>query len=405
MDSFQLFNKLRTSGKLSKIQVVPANFQNDDVISKYDFETIVNEVHIVFHVLASVHFKESLQSSAETNIKFTGKVLEIAKKVKSLKTFVYVSTVFSNSNKSNVNEEIYDSQLSYQDVISIAGSTGKLEGDKSFALSFQHDFPNVYCLTKHFAEKLVHDQAAELPVAIFRLPIVCPAYKSLPGWTDNINNCTGFFVAASKGLIHAWLGDKNNPWNTAPVDYCVNALTAAAWGASEKYKNEVSPTVPIYNYIFKKNNIPFGMALDYCEEYSQTPFENSIYYNSCIKTKSLFWFSVIFFLTTTIPAALADLLRILTIKKPKYLRLSGQIRTFMIAVSPFSLRKFTFGNHNLKNLLETLKNSENFRNELDFDYENIDWVEFSKNVQPGIKQYFFNEDMNRCGELVKSYKR
>jgi hypothetical protein len=369
-------------------------------MSETDEIRITNEVSIVFHLLASVHFKEPLKSAVETNMVITQKIIGLVKKLKSLKSFVHVSTVYVNSFQEKSDEITYKRSLGYKDVMAIASRSE----DSSL---FNHDFPNTYCLTKHYAEKLVEDEASGLPVVIFRLPIVAPSYKALPGWTDNLNNCSGLVVGMSKGFFHVLLGREDYPSNLVTVDFCVNAISVAAWDVSMKYSANLREnfSIPIINFISNDNNPSLGHFMDFIEQFSETPFENSIYYCSCIRTSSRFRFEILFFLLSTLPAFLADAFRLVAKKNRRYTRISERSKTFLETCAPFLLQKFDFENDNAKALIRAYQNSESYSDELNFDFDEIDWREVHRNWKAGLKQYYFNEDMSRCAELAKSYQR
>jgi alcohol-forming fatty acyl-CoA reductase len=369
-------------------------------MNEKDETRIINEVNVVFHLLASINLKEPLKDAVEVNMIFTQKIIRIVKKLKNLKSFVHISTIFVNSFQEESNEVTYKRSLGYKDLIEIASRAE----DSS---QFNHDFPNSYCLTKHYAEKLVEDEASCLPVVIFRLPTVSPSYKTLPGWTDNINNCSGLVVGMSKGFIHVWIGQESYPANSATVDFCVNAIAVAAWDVSLKYRGShpESFSIPIINFISNDNNPSMAQHMDYVEEFSETPFENSIYYCSCIRTSSRFCFVILFFLLSTLPAFLADVYRLLSNKKRRYLRISKNLKTFLDCLEPIFMQKFDFENDNAKALIRSFKDSKSYRDELNFDFDEIDWREVHRNWKAGLKQYFFNEDMSRCPELAKSYQR
>jgi alcohol-forming fatty acyl-CoA reductase len=402
---FQLFDRVRQSGKLTKVQVIPANFKAADIISSSDETMIIDIVNIVFHCAASVTFKQTLQNAVEVNIILTQKIVQLVKQLKNCKAFVHVSTLFSNSFKQECNEVIYDLPLTYKDVIAIAEISDKVEGDKSTSVVFQHNFPNVYCLTKHYGEKLVCDQACQLPIAIFRPPIIGPSYKNLPGWTDNCLALSGFFVTLLKGYTHTYIGRENNPSNNAPVDYCVNALIAAAWDVSEKFAFKENFSIPIYNYMFKENNLSIKKQMEYIKESFHAPLEGSVYYYSYVQTSSIPIFHVLFFLFTTLPAAFADIAAISLGKKTKFLKLSKTLKLMILVCAPFMSNKFQIGNENVKNLLKKAKENGCLRDDFNFDFECIDWRVYYQNFQSGIKQYYFKEDMSKCKELARSYQR
>lgn len=188
---------------------------------------------IVFNIMASVKFNEPLKNAIETNILGTKKVLALSLAMKKLKSFVHVSTLYSNCNRHDIDEKIYDHGLNYHQLIHlgrVSGNIENVEGEEIF-----QKLPNTYTLTKHFAEKLVYHQAYFIPSGIFRPPIVISNYKDFPGYTDNLNGPSGITAWTVKGYIHCIYGDRNKRSNLVPVDYCINALIAAAWDVSEKF--------------------------------------------------------------------------------------------------------------------------------------------------------------------------
>jgi alcohol-forming fatty acyl-CoA reductase len=391
--------------------LIPTDFQANEIISREHLNTIVNEVNIVFHVLATVKFTEPLHNAVEINVLITEKVVKVVNQIKNLKSFVHVSTLFSNCNRPVSDEKIYDHAINYRELIDIGENSRIAETENLSEIEFSHDFPNTYSLTKHFAEKLVVDQANRLPTGIYRPPIVSSSYKTMPGWTDNINNFSGVLVAFAKGFSHVWYGDENNKSNIAPIDYVTNAMIAAAWDISEKFKQSqkscVSFSIPIYNYMFEENNITFGNIFDTAIVGNKTPLEDAIYYYTHVRTSSKYLFLLINFFTLTVPALLLEVISKLSGKKSNYIKISNKVQEYFLMLSYFTLTKFKFGNENVMKLMAKIENMENIEENLKFDMRRIDWIEFFINHQSGLKRYFFKDDMSekRIKELVKSNER
>ena len=182
----------------------------------------------------SLIFNEHLHDAVQINILGTKKVTELVHGIKNLKSFVHVSTLFSNCNRFEVDEKIYQTDLSYQQLIQIAQVfKDKKETDDLEGLVFQK-LPNTYTLTKHFAEKLVNDQAFFKPTGIFRPPIVISNYKDIPDYTDNLNGPSGIVAWSVRGFIHCIYGNSQMRSNLVPVDYCINALITTAWDVHKK---------------------------------------------------------------------------------------------------------------------------------------------------------------------------
>ena len=255
------------------------------------------------------------------------------------------------------------------------------------------------------------DQADKIPTGIFRPPIVTSSYKSTKGWTDNINGFSGVIVSLAKGYSHCWLGKEENPSNIAPVDYCVNAMIAAAWDISDKFKKSQEKrekfSIPIYNFISEENNITYGQVLDLIPEGFSTPFEGSVYYYACFRTSSKILFSSLHFFLATIPASILDTVASIQGKKRKFSRVSKKIEEFFLVLSHFTLTRFKFGNENVQNLLAKTQGMKGYREELNFDLKNINWKVFFKNHQSGLKKYFFKEslDVEKTKILQKIFQR
>lgn len=98
----------------------------------------------------------------------TKKIVKLALGIEKLKSFVHVSTLYSNCNRQDIDEKIYDHILSYNELIPVAKVIQHLKGDVNAEQFLFQNLPNTYTLTKHFAEKLVYHQTFFMPSGIFR---------------------------------------------------------------------------------------------------------------------------------------------------------------------------------------------------------------------------------------------
>lgn len=190
-------------------------------------------------------FNELLKDAIEINLLGTKKVVNLTLGIKNLKSFVHVSTLYSNCNRDEIDEKIYNHDLNYYQLIEL-GKVSKTMKDVNKEVIFGN-LPNTYTLTKHFAEKLVYHQAFFVPSGIFRPPIVISSYKDFPGYTDNLNGPSGIVAWTVKGYIHCIHGDSKKRSNMVPVDYCINALATAAWDVHEKFRRKY---LTIYQMFF-----------------------------------------------------------------------------------------------------------------------------------------------------------
>lgn len=150
------------------------------------------------------------------NLLATKKIINLANRMKSLKSFLHISTLYSNSNRQEneeIDERIYDHLIDYNQLISISKvCEGSIEMEsqllRKIFIKPNDTFPNTYTLTKHFAEKLVNSRAFYLPCGIFRPPIVISSYREHPGHVENLNGPGAIIAWTAKGVIRCILGDR-----------------------------------------------------------------------------------------------------------------------------------------------------------------------------------------------------
>lgn len=91
-------------------------------------------------------------------------------------------------------------------------------------------------------------------------------------------------------------------------------------------------------------------------------------------------------------------------KKMIYRRAYAKTEKILIMMSFFGLREWNFGNRNVQMLLEKTKNFTHQHGELDFDIQKINWSEYFRNYIPGMKRYYFKENMSNVKRLAVYYQ-
>jgi fatty acyl-CoA reductase len=122
----------------------------------------------VFNIVASVRFNETLHDAIDINFLGTKKVVNLVLGIEKLKSFVHVSTLYSNCNRDEIDEKIYDHVLNYHQLIQVAKIMKDVKDKRVLEEWLLQGLPNTYTLTKHFAEKLVYHQTFFIPSGIFR---------------------------------------------------------------------------------------------------------------------------------------------------------------------------------------------------------------------------------------------
>ncbi|KAG5674307.1 hypothetical protein PVAND_004285 [Polypedilum vanderplanki] len=368
-------------------------------------ERLHAEVQIVFNIVASVRFNEPLQDAIDINFLGTKKVVNLVLGIEKLKSFVHVSTLYSNCNRDDIDEKIYDHMLNYHQLIPIAKILKDAKNKKMEEILFD-GLPNTYTLTKHFAEKLVYHQTFFIPSGIFRPAVVVSNYKDLPGYIENVNGPSMIIALTVRGYIHCIFGDSSKRANLIPVDYTINALIATAWDIHETYQERLKTcsNIPIYNYMFNENNLKWGELMKiYVPLGFHQPLQKFIWYYSYFIVSSKALFKALNFICHTIPASVMDILMLCIGKKMIYRRAYAKTEQILIIMSFFGLREWNVRNRNIQALLEKTKNFHYQRGDLDFDMRNINWHEFFRNYIPGIKRYHFKEKVGNVKQLAVYY--
>uniref|UniRef100_A0A336LUX5 Fatty acyl-CoA reductase n=1 Tax=Culicoides sonorensis TaxID=179676 RepID=A0A336LUX5_CULSO len=368
-------------------------------------QALLNE-SIVFNIVASVKFNEKLKSAIDINILGTQKVMEIAKDIQNLKAFLHISTLYSNCNRQHIDEKVYEMEIGYEKIIQISRilNPADLEKVKHCLLD---GMPNTYTMTKRCAEIMVFNRAKSMPSGIFRPPIVISTYKEpVRGWTDNVYGPSGVCLWAVKGLIHVIWGDKHRNANMVPVDYCINAMVCAAWDVNRRFKEALDNgpfQVPIYNYLYSDNNLTWGKYMKNVRRGLHQPLEKSLWYYSYIIAKNSYTFKPLSFLFHTVPGYFLDGLAFLAGKPRIYTSAYQKIVRNLHSFSYFGLIHWTFSNSNIQLLHRKLPNHE--RNILEFDLRTVNWTDYFYNYVPGIKKYYYKEDMTKVIKWRQHYLR
>ncbi|XP_052871515.1 fatty acyl-CoA reductase wat-like [Anopheles cruzii] len=240
---------------------------------------LLTETELVFNVLASVKFNENVKNAIATNVGGTQKVLALARRMSRLKAVVHVSTLYSHCDRTTIEERVHqDGQLNPATVLQLSSTLSAEEMDQLRHCLVGH-LPNTYTFSKRCAEALIAQEFSDLPVGIFRPPIVLSTYREpIAGWTDNLNGPSGLCLWTVKGFIHVIHGNGRRKANLVPVDCCVNAMIVAGYDVAERSmvasrNGGVEPahagsgstcerdqlTVPtVYNYVYDKPNLTWG---------------------------------------------------------------------------------------------------------------------------------------------------
>ncbi|RWS29833.1 putative fatty acyl-CoA reductase-like isoform X2 [Leptotrombidium deliense] len=370
-------------------------------ICENDVNTLVKEVSIVFHSAATVKFDEALKTSVEFNVLGTRRVIELCHKIKNLVALIHVSSAYANCNRMEVDEVLYSTPVSPQQVIDsiqwmseelINDITPKLVGDR----------PNTYTYTKALAESLLAEECGSLPVAIVRPSIVTAAWREpVRGWVDNINGPTGLILACGKGILRTMLFDANANADLIPVDTVINLMITVAWHTATRRQN----TINIYNCTSGLVNpitwgeierVAFPMLLRYPSNdvfrYPGGSFKLSRFLNDISKIYEHF-----------VPAYLIDFICALAGRKQMMVKVYGKLHRAVEALEFFTIREWRFKSDNVISLFEQLeeKDKELFH----FDVRDLHWPTYWEDYVIGIRKFVLKEENSTLPQARRSLQR
>jgi thioester reductase-like protein len=173
-------------------------------LSDDQLERLRAETTIAYHLAAIYDLAVPLEIAQRVNVDGTGNVLELCASCEKLERLNYVSTAYVAGDRRGV---VYEHEL-----------------------VFGQKFKNHYESTKYQAEVWVREAMDEVPVTIYRPAIVVGDSQS--GETQKFDGPYYILRTISRSMKMGGripqFGASEAPFNVVPVDFVVDALTAAA---------------------------------------------------------------------------------------------------------------------------------------------------------------------------------
>ncbi|XP_049289203.1 fatty acyl-CoA reductase wat-like [Anopheles funestus] len=405
-----IFDRLRLTTSidqlLERIDAVEISLEADDSglgIDGSKEALLLQETDVVFNVLASVKFNESIKNAIDTNVGGTRRILQLARRMHRLKALVHVSTLYSNCDRTHIEERVYADPWPNPD--SVLQLSKLLSADEMSKL--QHclvgDLPNTYTFSKKCAESLIQQQFSDLPIGIFRPPIVLSTYREpIAGWTDNLNGPAGLCLWTVKGYVRVIFGNGRKKANLVPVDYCVNAMLVAGFDVADRsigrqQKPELLVTgaweskqlVPVYNYMYAQSTLTWGRYMSSVSMGFDGWIKRLCWNHAYTIVSYRALFRILSLCCHTVPAWLLDVVRKLQGKRPIYRRMVSKTNRFLETMAYFGLREWHIANENVVRLRTLLTPTE--VSMLEFDLSTVNWDEYFQSYIPGIRRYFLAE--------------
>ncbi|XP_030759626.1 fatty acyl-CoA reductase wat-like isoform X2 [Sitophilus oryzae] len=367
-------------------------------LSIQDRRLLINEVSIIFHVAAIVHFDEKLKTTVVMNTRAVRDLLNMSREMPNLVCCMHTSTMYSNCPQTIIEEKVYPPAFDGHKLIRMIECVPeKILAEITPKLI--ESYPNTYTFTKQVAEDLVRREEENLPVAIFRPSIVVSTYKEpFPGWINNMYGPSGICTGTAVGLLRTLHCDANSRANLVPVDMCVNILIAAAWEVSSIHKKAIKEgipyEIPVYNYeSYSVNPITWNrfMAINKKQGHIY-PSIKLIWYYSFGLYKSYPVYVFVTFILHTIPGYLTDLVLFCMGRKPRMVATYKKINKFCQVMSYFITREWKMESNRVQSLVKHM--SDRDQKIFFCDLKKLDWVEYFDYYMLGVRIFLLKDPLD-----------
>ena len=385
-----LFSKLleKNPSAVSKVNVIQGDLskENMGIESQEQLEQIKTSVSFVFNCAANVKFNDRLDKSLNANVVSLHHLLRFAHTMTSLKSFIHLSTAYSQCHLSHIEEKFYPSVADPMSLIQTL-ETMTPEDIEKITPVLMGQRPNTYTLTKSIAEALLSKESAGLPVALIRPSIVGGlASDPLPGWSANLNGPSGIYVAAGNGFLKAIIHSaKKGNFDLIPVEYCVNMMIAVAWKLAT---NPVQEPI-VYNCVSSSTNpLSFELHRKLTEKMvskhgkTETGRKRSASLSLVSESKYKLVYDP---LLHQLPASIYDTVRELKGQDPVAKKAVKRLNAAVDAFTFFTTHSWEWEDENAKKLIQELSESDKVI--FNMDLTRLDWKTYLKTYYVGSLKY------------------
>lgn len=134
-------------------------------------QLLCDEVDIIIHAAADVRFNIPLMDLVKSNVRGTREILDIATKMKHLKTFAYISTAYSHCPRDAIEEKFYEPPMDpyfWLDALERYKTKEEFDLIEVFEPHIMDPWPNSYTYTKALSEYVVKGYSHHFPTVVIR---------------------------------------------------------------------------------------------------------------------------------------------------------------------------------------------------------------------------------------------
>ncbi|XP_032515201.2 putative fatty acyl-CoA reductase CG5065 [Danaus plexippus] len=349
-------------------------------IDPKELQVIKDEVTIVFHFAATVKFNEPLSIAMKINVEGTEQVIDLCHSLKKIEVFVYMSTIFSNTDDklNSVEERLYRSPKEVDEIYKMIKENDPREVFNPEVLDGR---PNTYTFTKAVAENIVAQKRGNLPTIMIRPSVVTPAKEEpVRGWVANWMGPTATLLYLSRGWIRCHYGEDDFTFEIIPVDYVVNLTIISA----AKFKR--SDDIPIYHSCTSAlHPVTFKETASYLIKESCKKKLVDIPFPWITFSRSLWFLSIISFFMQLLPAYIADLYLFICGHPTRYVKMLKKYSQNMSALHYFSSRTWYMTANRSQELIDGLSAED--QKIFPCSPASIDWSEYMATYLHGVYRF------------------
>ncbi|XP_061397478.1 fatty acyl-CoA reductase wat-like [Musca vetustissima] len=401
-----LFEKLHTvrSDPMKYIKTIEGDCTLPKLgISPEDRKELIEQVDVVFHCAATVRFNEPLSNATQINVAATRDMLDMAKEMKNLKSFVHVSSAFANCVVTDAEEKFYTEHLGITSdkLLDLKDKLGKIAFD-AMEKELVGKYPNTYCYTKSVAEEAVQKVGNSIPICIFRPGIILATSEDpIPGWIDNLYGPNSIVYGCAYGVLRVMYARPNQNAAYVPVDYCANMMMACAWETATTVIQNPPKEPRIYTLVpHKTNELDWGTFKHYAVEHGfKMPLPNMIWYPILLFAETYIGYKLLTLIYHTLPGYLIDFVLLLMGKPTRMTKTYKKIHTQCSMLRYFLAFDFTFDMTNCYNLWDSMSAED--KKIYNFDMSKLDWSRYFYDDLKGMRRFIAKEDPKSIPQGMK----
>ncbi|TPX41446.1 hypothetical protein SeMB42_g05067 [Synchytrium endobioticum] len=229
-----IFDEIRTSEKLEstikRICCVSGDMMEPGLgLTREDRQLLIEKVNVIINSAAIVAWNRTLDVYIRMHIGGVARILDLARECHNVHALVHISTAYCHSEKSLIEEKVYESEVPPGDLLSALEWMTPQMWEK-LKPSLLNGKANSYTWTKAVAESYIELHRGSIPTAIVRPSIVTSVWKDgCVGWVDGLQGLTGGIVGGGIGALRCMHGNGDNIADLIPVDVVANCVIAVCW--------------------------------------------------------------------------------------------------------------------------------------------------------------------------------